>query len=156
MAEDRAPGAARTMSYQGFTNRIVRGLLRTPLLALGIGNHLITLYVVGRKSGKLYTVPVAYTRHEGELLIGTPFGWARNLRTGDTVEVNFKGRRRTADVVALTDEAAVVETYAIIVRDNRNFAKFNNIRRDDAGNPDAGDLHQAWVAGARALRLRLR
>ena len=156
MADDRAPGTARTLPTQGLVNRIVNGLLHVPLVARGIGRPLITLHVVGRRSGKRYTVPVAYTRHGDELLIGTPFGWARNLRTGDTVEVNFKGRRRTADVVVLIDEASVVEDYRIIARDNRSFARFNNIRRDATGNPDPDDLRQAWVAGARVLRLRLR
>jgi deazaflavin-dependent oxidoreductase (nitroreductase family) len=146
---------ARTLPTQGLVNRIVNGLLHVPLISRGIGNRLITLYVVGRKTGKRYTVPVAYTRHGDELLIGTPFGWARNLHTGDTVEVNFKGRRRTADVVALTDEASVIEFYRIIARDNRSFAGFNQIRRDAAGEPDAGDLRAAWVAGARVLKLRL-
>lgn len=45
----------------------------------GIGKALITLYVVGRKSGRHYTVPVAYVPHDGALLFGTPFGWGRNL-----------------------------------------------------------------------------
>ena len=113
-------------------------------------------YVVGRKSGKRYTVPVAYTRHEGTLLIGTPFGWGRNLRTGVPVEVRFKGRRRLADVRVLTGEDAVVEDYAVMARDNRNFARFNKIGFDQRGNPDPADLHLAWAAGARVFRLTLR
>jgi deazaflavin-dependent oxidoreductase (nitroreductase family) len=144
------------MALQGLANRMVRGLLRVPLLSRGAGNRLITLYVVGRKSGKRYTVPVAYTRHEGTLLIGTPFAWGRNLRTGEPIEVRFKGERRTADVRVLTDEAAVAENYAVMARDNRNFARFNKIGFDAHGNPDPADLHLAWAAGARAFRLTLR
>jgi deazaflavin-dependent oxidoreductase (nitroreductase family) len=147
---------AQTLAFQGLANRIVRGLLRVPLLSRGVGQRLVTLYVVGRKSGKRYTVPVAYTRHEGTLLIGTPFGWGRNLRTGEPVEVRFKGRRRVADVEVFTDEDAVVRDYAVIARDNRNFAGFNKIGLDEAGRPDPGDLHLAWAAGARAIRLTLR
>jgi hypothetical protein len=41
-------------------------------------------------------------------------------------------------------------------RDNRQFAKFNKIGLDSAGNPDPEDLHSAWTAGARAFRLTLR
>jgi deazaflavin-dependent oxidoreductase (nitroreductase family) len=144
------------MALQGLANWLVRGLLRAPLLSRGAGNHLITLYVVGRKSGKHYTLPVAYTRHEGILLIGSPFAWGRNLRTGEPVEVRFKGRRRLADVRVLTDEAAVVEDYAVMARDNRNFARFNKIGFDRRGNPDPTDLHLAWAAGARVFRLTLR
>ena len=146
-------GRAQTMALQGVANWIVRGLLRAPLVSRGIGSRLITLYVVGRKSGKRYTVPVAYTRHEGVLLIGTPFGWGRNLRTGEPVEVRFMGRRRTADVRVVTDEAGVVEDYAVIARDNRNFASFNKIGFDADGNPNPSDLHLAWASGARAILL---
>jgi len=147
---------AQTLAFQGIANVIVRGLLRVPLLSRGVGKRLVTLYVVGRKSGKRYTVPVAYTEHEGSLLIGTPFGWGRNLRTGVPVEVRYKGRRRVADVLVHTVEDAVVKDYAVIARDNRNFACFNKIGFDQHGNPDPADLRLAWAAGARAVRLTLR
>lgn len=158
MADDgsSSEGRAQTLALQGVVNRLVRGLLRVPLVSRGIGESLITLYVVGRKSGKHYTVPVAYTPHEGTLLIGTPFGWGRNLRTGEPVEVRFKGRRRRADVLVHTDEDAVVRDYAVIARANHNFADFNKIGFDQHGDPDPGDLHLAWAAGARSIRLTLR
>jgi len=144
---------AQTMALQSVGNRFVRGLLRTPLLARLAGSRLVTLYIVGRKTGRRYTVPVAYTRSEGDLLIGTPFGWGRNLRTGEPVEIRLKGRRRLADVEVMTDERAVTTAYGIMCRDNRTFAKFNNVGLDSAGHPDQTDLHLAWAAGARAFRL---
>ena len=30
----------------------------------------------------------------GALLVGTPFGWARNLRTGEAVDLRLKGNGR--------------------------------------------------------------
>jgi deazaflavin-dependent oxidoreductase (nitroreductase family) len=144
---------AETLPIQGIANRVVRGLLRTPLVSRAVGSRLVTLYVVGRKSGRKYTVPVAYTRHEGALLIGTPFGWGRNLRTGEQVAIRLQGRRRLADVVVLSDEAAVVAAYDVMCRDNRAFANFNKVGYDSAGNPKEADLHAAWSAGARAFRL---
>jgi deazaflavin-dependent oxidoreductase (nitroreductase family) len=144
---------AQTLPVQGLVNRAIRGLLRTPLVCRVVGNRLITVYVVGRKSGRHYTVPVAYTRHDGILLIGTPFAWGRNLRTGQPIEIRFKGKRQPADVEVLTDEAGVKEHYAVMARDNHNFAKFNKIGLDRAGNPSPDDLHLAWAAGARVIRL---
>jgi len=141
------------MAAQSLVNRIIRGLLRTPLLSRLAGSRLITVYVVGRKSGRHYSVPVAYTRHEGDLLIGTPFGWGRNLRTGEPVAIRLKGRRRLADVQVMTEEQDVVDAYAVMARDNHNFAKFNSIGFDPDGNPVPADLHLAWAAGARAFRL---
>ena len=53
----------------------------------------------------------------------------------------------------MTDERAVTTAYGIMCRDNRTFAKFNNVGLDSAGHPDQTDLHLAWAAGARAFRL---
>ena len=144
---------AKLLRAQGLVNRLVRGLLRTPLVSRLTGSRLVTVYVVGRKSGRRYTVPVAYTRHEGDLLIGTPFGWGRNLRTGEPVTIRLKGRRRLADVQVLTGEHDVADAYGVMARDNHAFAKFNNIGFDPAGNPVPADLRLAWAAGARAFRL---
>jgi hypothetical protein len=141
------------MAAQGAVNRIVRGLLRTPGVSQGIGSRLVTLYITGRKSGRHYVIPVAYTRQDRELLIGTPFAWGRNLRTGESVPIRLKGRRREADVTVLADEPEVTAAYAVMCRDNRNFASFNKIGFDGDGNPKPEDLHRAWTDGARAFRL---
>ena len=144
------------MAYQRAVNRVMRGLLATPGVSAGIGKFLITLYVVGRKSGRHYDVPVAYTPYEGALLVGTPFGWSKNLRTGEPLEVRYKGRRRTADVEVVRDETGVVALYDVICRHNKNFAKFNKITLEADGSPVPADLRQAWQAGARVLKLTLR
>jgi deazaflavin-dependent oxidoreductase (nitroreductase family) len=144
---------ARTLAFQSAANRVVRTLLRTPLLARLVGSRLLTVYAVGRKTGKHYAVPVAYCRHEGALLFGTEFGWVRNLRTGEPVEIQLKGRRRTADVTVTADEAGVVADYAVLARDNHQFARFNRIALDAAGEPDPADLRRCWAAGARSVRL---
>jgi deazaflavin-dependent oxidoreductase (nitroreductase family) len=157
-SRDAPPAAgvrAQTLKWQGLANRIVRGLLRTPLVCRVVGNRLLTVYIVGRKSGRRYAVPVAYTHHDGTLLIGTPFGWGRNLRTGQRIDIRIKGKRRPADVQVATDAAGVVELYAVMARDNSQFAKFNKIGIGPAGDPNPSDLHLAWACGARAIRLSL-
>ena len=144
---------AHTMPNQTAVNRIVRALLHVPLLNRAVGRRLIVIEVVGRRSGKRYDVPVACTRDGADLLVGTPFAWGRNLRTGEPVTILLAGRRRPADVVAITDEPGVTEAYATMARDNRQFAGFNQIGSDSRGEPDPSDLHLAWAAGARAFRL---
>ncbi|KZM74674.1 hypothetical protein AWN90_21665 [Nocardia terpenica] len=144
------------MASQRVVNRIVGVLLRVPGVSIAVGRRLVLLHIVGRKSGKHYDIPVAYTRYDGSLLIGTSFAWGRNLRTGDRIGVVLQGKRRTADVRAISDEAGVVEYYGIIVRDNHAFAKFNNIGFTATGDPDPDHLHQAYAAGARAFLLTLR
>jgi len=152
-APQAVPQRAQTLGAQRMANGVVRGLLRTPLVSRAIGSRLVTLYIVGRKSGRRYIIPVAYTRHEGALLIGTPFGWGRNLRTGEPVNIRLQGRLRQADVTVLKDEPEVTAAYAVMCRDNRQFAKFNKIEVDADGRPSPEDLHLAWMAGARAFRL---
>src|ERR1700744_1347190 len=132
----------QTMKAQGLVNGLVRGMLRTPLVSRGVGSRLVTLYITGRKSGRHYVIPVAYTRQGRELLIGTPFGWGRNLRTGEPVAIRLKGRRREADVTVLASESEVTAAYAVMCRDNRNFASFNKIGFDGDGNPKPADLHR--------------
>ena len=144
------------MALQRMTNVVMRGLLNAPVISSGIGKRLITLHVVGRKSGKHYDVPVAYLDHEGAILIGTPFAWGKNLRTGEPLEVQYKGKRRTADVEVVKDETGVVALYDVICRGNHAFARFNKVRLDASGNPDPGDLRAAWENGGRVFKLTLR
>jgi hypothetical protein len=143
----------QTLATQGLVNQIVRGLLHAPGLSKVVGSRLLTVYVTGRKSGRHYSLPVAYTRYDGALLIGTGFGWGRNLRTGEPVEILLRGRKRLADVQVYKDEAEVTKAYTVICKDNHNFAQFNKIGIGPDGEPDADDLHAAWAAGARAFRL---
>jgi hypothetical protein len=138
---------------QGLVNKIVRALLSTPLLGALAGQRLITVYVVGRKSGRRYAVPVAYTRRDGSLLVGTQFGGARNLRTGEPVHIRLAGKRRPADVRLVADETGVVEHFAWMARDNHAFARVNKIGFDQRGDPRPEDLHLAWAAGARVALL---
>ena len=153
MTTETVEPRAHTMRFQGAANRTVRVLLRTPLVCRLIGRLLLTVYVVGRKSGTRYIVPVAYVRDGDVLLIGTPFAWVRNLRTGTPVTVRLMGKKREADVQVIADEAGVVAAFGKMARENRNFASFNKIGVDADGNAAAEDLHLAWVAGAKAVRL---
>ena len=159
MASSPASGATRpvptahTLPMQNLVNRIARALLRVPGLSRLIGRRLVVIDVVGRRSGKRYRVPVAYMRHGADLLVGTPFGWGRNLRTGEPVQILLKGRRLSAAVEVIADEAGVVDLYGLMARDNHQFASFNGISLDRAGEPDPADLHRAFAGGARVFRL---
>jgi deazaflavin-dependent oxidoreductase (nitroreductase family) len=153
MTDKPGTPAVRTMRAQGLVNLVVRGLLRTPGLSRIIGGRLVTLYVVGRKSGRRYAVPVSYLAQGDDLLIGTSFGWARNLRTGEPVAFRLKGKLRVADVRTLTAEPDVVTAYAHMAAVNPAFARFNGVRVDQDGSADQRDLHEAWVGGARVIKL---
>ena len=144
---------ARLLPLQPLVNKMMRGILRTPLLCRLAGQRLITVYVVGRKSGRHYAVPVAYTRRDDTLLVGTQFAWARNLRTGEPVRIRLAGKLLPADVRVVTDETGVVDHFAEMARDNHAFARFNKIDFNESGDPSPDDLHRAWAAGARVAVL---
>ncbi|NUR25860.1 MAG: nitroreductase family deazaflavin-dependent oxidoreductase [Kribbellaceae bacterium] len=146
-------GRAQPLALQGLVNRVVRVLLRTPLLCRAVGKRLLSVYLVGRKSGRHYVVPLSYTRTDDSILIGSEFGWIRNLRTGEPVDIRLQGKRIPADVRVITDEDGVVDHYATLASNNHQWAKFNNITLDQTGNPNVDDLHLAWSAGGRAIVL---
>lgn len=144
---------AQTLRFQGAVNRVMRVLLRVPIVGKLPGRRLALLEIVGRRSGKHFEVPVAYTRQGHDLLVGTPFSWGRNLRTGDVIDIVLMGTRRKADVVAYTDHDAVIEAYGVMCRDNKAFANFNKVGISKQGEPDPADLEAAFESGARAFRL---
>jgi hypothetical protein len=147
---------SQTLALQKPVNVLIRTLLKTPGLSSGIGKRLMTLHVVGRKSGRHLDIPVAYTAHEGRIYVGTAFAWGKNLRTGEPLDVTFKGKRRTADVEVVKDETGVVALLDLMCRDNHQFASFNKIGLDAGGNPVPDDMRKAWEHGARVFRLTLR
>src|ERR1700677_994721 len=118
MSDPASPAEQRahTMAGQRVVNLLVRGLLRTPGPAAVVGGRLVILYVVGRASGRRYSVPVAYLAEGNDLLIGTSSRWGRNLRTGGTVAIRLKGKRRQADVQVSEKEPEVVSAYAHMAR----------------------------------------
>jgi hypothetical protein len=144
---------AHTMPGQRVVNLLVRAMLHTPGLAAIVGGRLVTLYVVGRKSGRRYCIPVAYMAEGNDLLIGTSSAWGRNLRTGEPVAIRLKGKRRSADVHVSATEPEVVSAYAYMACANPTFAKFSSIHLSANGEPDHHDLHLAWASGAKAIRL---
>jgi deazaflavin-dependent oxidoreductase (nitroreductase family) len=149
----RAPATARTLPVQSLVNRVVRVLLRAPLVSRVVGKRLLIVYAVGRRSGRRYSVPVAYTNMDGGLLVASQFPWIGNLRSGQPVDVCLLGRTRVADVVLVADEPAVVNYLAAMCRANHQFARFNRIGLDPNGSPLPEDLHRAWGAGARVAIL---
>jgi hypothetical protein len=60
---------ARTLPMQGLVNHLMLGVLRTPLACRLVGKRLVAVYPIGRKSGRRYAIPVAYTRFDGSLLV---------------------------------------------------------------------------------------
>ncbi|WP_328392238.1 hypothetical protein [Nocardia sp. NBC_00416] len=140
---------------QGVTNLLVRTLLRVPGLSSVVGKRLVTLHVVGRKSGRTYDVPVAYTVHGQSLLIGTALRpWVKNLAPGTPVTASRGGRPEQFDPLVHTGTDDVVHLFEVIARDNKTNAGFNGIGFDAEGNPNKADIYQTWQQGGVVIELR--
>lgn len=142
---------------QARTNRIVRTLLRIPVLSKVVGKRLLTLHVVGRKTGRAYDIPVAYTKHGEVLLIGTSRRpWVQNLTPGTPVTVTRGSGPEQFDPLVHTGEADVMRLFEVVARDNKTNARYNGIGFDAAGNPNKADLYQTWQQGGAVIELRPR
>ncbi|MCC6975596.1 MAG: nitroreductase family deazaflavin-dependent oxidoreductase [Anaerolineae bacterium] len=74
-------------------NPVVKWLLRSPLHFL-LSARLLLITVHGRKSGKLYTYPVEYSRVGPKVMIITFANrqWWRNLINGAEVTLHLRGK----------------------------------------------------------------
>ncbi|PXX59263.1 deazaflavin-dependent oxidoreductase (nitroreductase family) [Nocardia tenerifensis] len=150
-------GPEPVRTYQGTVNKIVRTVLRLPVISGVVGKKLLTLHIVGRKSGRAYDVPVAYTRHDGSLLIGTALRpWVKNLLAGEPVQASLGGKPRTFVPVVHTGEQEVMRLYEIIARENKTNAKFNGIGFTEDGSPNKADIYQTWQQGGVVVELKPR
>jgi hypothetical protein len=115
-------------------NPIVGAILRSPLHGM-LSLHLMLLTVVGRRTGRRYTMPVGYVSRDGALDVLVANRqlklWWRNLEGGAPVALVLRGRFAWGRAEALTVE--------------RNARAFMfALRNYVAGNP----------AGARAVGIR--
>jgi deazaflavin-dependent oxidoreductase (nitroreductase family) len=100
-------GHAPFALFNRTANRVVRGLLRSPLHRLASG-RLALITVTGRRSGRRYTFPVLYSQ-EGDRVtieVGWPERkvWWRNLRDGGRVRMRLRGVERSGHARAHEDE----------------------------------------------------
>lgn len=126
---DTAPRSVRVSSLQRrieerVANPLLRWLLRSRLHWLA-SRWLLLLSYTGRRSGRRYTTPVAYARHEGDVLVATPereSDWWRNFTEPRRCGLWLRGvdRAATGRVVTGADRerllAAYVERHGLLGR----------------------------------------
>ncbi len=107
--------------YQGgHPNLLARALNRfgAVIHALGIApNYMVTLRVVGRRSGRPISVPLAMVVVDGERylvsMLGTSAEWVRNLRAAGGQAILVHGRTECVrlEEVAVEQRAPVLKAY---------------------------------------------
>lgn len=98
-------------------NPVLTWLLSAPRRASKVGQGLLLLHVTGRRTGRVYSTPVAYHRQrDGRLLVLTSSRWRVNLRGGPTpVQVTLLGQPRTATATLQEDPVAVSDVYERLI-----------------------------------------
>ncbi|GIH14210.1 nitroreductase/quinone reductase family protein [Rugosimonospora africana] len=158
MTTASAPSASEARSrtpqsrLQRFGNSVVRVLLRSPLHRV-LSRRLLIVTVTGRRTGRIYRLPVGYVEHDGTLLIGAGGAWRRNVRPGEPVSVRLRGRNRLADAEVITDEERAADLYRHILLGNPVHGRFARIGIGPDGTPDRADLRRALARGVAVVRL---
>ncbi|MBN2550448.1 MAG: nitroreductase family deazaflavin-dependent oxidoreductase [Anaerolineales bacterium] len=126
-------------------NALISLLARSPLHGL-ISHSIMLITYNGRKSGKVFTVPVNYLRMEsdGEVYFLTTSlrkrAWWRNLRRGAEISVRLQGKKYAARAETIEDPAAVAESLTAIFEKTPEMARYMEIKIDQEGKPDPADL----------------
>ena len=104
-------------------NRVLGWVLSSPRRASRVGEHLLLLHLIGRKTGRRIDVPVAFRdASDGRLLVLTSSGWRVNLRGRPEVEVTLRGRRSPAAAELVEDADTVAGVYQALISD-QGYAK---------------------------------
>ena len=135
-------------------NPVVGRLLASRLHFL-ISFQLLLLEVVGRRTGKIYKIPVSYASGSGEWVCLTLSSnlWWRNLEPAGTVGVFYRGRRRAAGVRVESEDVDQIEREMTqLIAHNRLDAPFAGVRLNWRLQPNAEDLK---LAARRHVVIRL-
>jgi deazaflavin-dependent oxidoreductase (nitroreductase family) len=125
-------------------NPMMAWLLRSPLHGLISKSFMLVTYT-GRKSGRVYTIPVNYVQN-GSVLTVTSYRqrtWWRNLRGGAPVSVRLQGRELQATGEVIEDDEGVAAALNTYLQNAPGSAKYFQVGLDASGRPEAADVLQA-------------
>jgi ABC-type molybdate transport system ATPase subunit len=126
-------------------NPFVALLARSPLHFI-ISHQLLVIQFKGRKSGKLYLVPVSYHQHAYSYTCVTLRSniWWRNLTEVSHTQIWLKGKLTDVQIdLEFNNDQMVESTLRDLVTNNKIDAYFAKIKLNIDGSPDIDDLTQA-------------
>lgn len=125
-------------------NQIIKWILRSPLHGL-LSRHIMVVTVVGRKSGRQFSLPVNY-RQEGDLITvisSRDRTWWRNFRRDATGTILLRGSLQSVNAQVLEDDVRVAAGLQAYLEKAPQLAKYFNIALDTDGHPEVRDVAQA-------------
>ena len=126
-------------------NPFVALLARSPFHFI-ISHLVLVIQFKGRKSGKLYLVPVSYHQHASSYTCVTLRSniWWRNLKEISHTQIWLKGKLTDVQIdLEFNDEQMVERTLRDLVTNNKVDAYFAKIKLNKDGSPNTDDLIQA-------------
>lgn len=125
------------MNVQQLYNPLVMALLRSPLRGL-LDRQFLILTVAGRKTGKLYHLPVNYRQEESMVFVFSPRErtWWKNLLDGALVGVYLRGRALEGWGQTITTVDTVAEGLLGFARRSEAYLRLFEVTLDAAGQPD--------------------
>jgi len=111
-------GPARVLVHA--VNTAITGLTHAPLIGPLLGRYITEISYTGRKSGKSFTLPIAYQRGGDSLTIRVSMpdkkNWWRNfLGDGAPLTIRLDDTDRAAHAVATRDAAGRVTVVATLI-----------------------------------------
>jgi hypothetical protein len=94
---------------------MVNPLMRRLIARGRLGDHLLLLHYVGRKSGGRFDVPAGYHVIDGVVSVLTNSGWRHNFEGGRDIEATLHGQRRPVHAVLIDDPREVTAVYARLI-----------------------------------------
>jgi hypothetical protein len=89
-------------------NPVVRGRIGR---SRALQDIVLVLHFTGRRTGELYDVPVGYSAADDRLMVVTNSAWRRNFEGGREIEITFKGQRRPALALLVSDPEQVAHYF---------------------------------------------
>jgi hypothetical protein len=153
LTQDRAPvgrtDRSRKRSQRAF-NAVARAVLSSPAHRLMSGG-LMVVEVVGRKTGTLYAIPVAFADHDGQVLAASGGTWVRNLARERPAVLVHHGRRSVVLPEIASDRDRALEIAAVLLPPNPILRRNVGVQLGDDGKPVPGQVDAALERGVRFL-----
>ena len=125
-------------------NFFVKSILNSPLHPLMSASTAI-IYVTGRRSGRIYSIPVNYERDGGEVRItsGRDRTWWKNLRGGSEARLRIMGESYSAQAEVVEDDDVVSAYLDALLLRQPNMARFYGVNKEEDGSLRQADLKRA-------------
>ena len=134
-----------------FMNNLMTFMLRSPLHGM-MSKFIMLISFRGRKSGKLYTIPVGYMQQGKTVTLFTDHNWWKNLRNNATVTLHIQGKDYQGTTEAIHNQPDIIApALAEFVQKNSRAAQAYGITLNAAKQPDPESVQRFTLVRVQLL-----